>query len=67
MATACFLTSLGQYVGIVNPRHLALVGPWVFKKYQVRRDSRCLHGTVLVGFIQVLIGRPGKDQKQGVH
>eukprot|EP00879_Flechtneria_rotunda_P004779 GHRR01005049.1.p1 GENE.GHRR01005049.1~~GHRR01005049.1.p1 ORF type:complete len:256 (+),score=40.62 GHRR01005049.1:449-1216(+) len=37
MATACFLTSLGTYVGIVNPRYLALYGPWVFKQYQVWR------------------------------
>jgi hypothetical protein len=36
LATACFLTSLGTYVGLVNPRYLALVAPWVFKQYEVR-------------------------------
>lgn len=45
MATACFLMSLGQYVGLVNPRMLALVGPWVFKKYQVSQQAMAtMHG-----------------------
>jgi hypothetical protein len=39
MATACFLTSLGTYTKILDPRLLALVRPWVFQKYEVRQEA----------------------------
>lgn len=39
MATTCFLTTLGVYAGFVAPRTLALVGPWVYKNYEVGLTS----------------------------
>jgi hypothetical protein len=36
MATSCFLVSLGCYVGLLHPFQLALLGPQVFKGFQVR-------------------------------
>jgi hypothetical protein len=35
MATTCFLTTLGVYAKLLNPRMLALVGTWIWQKYEV--------------------------------
>lgn len=36
LATACFLSSLGCYVGLLKPFQLALLRDYVFKQYEVR-------------------------------
>jgi hypothetical protein len=36
LATACFLTSLGCYVGILKPWSLAVLWDPIFKQYEVR-------------------------------
>lgn len=36
LATACFVSSLGSYVGLWSPRDLALFRPSIFKLYEVR-------------------------------
>lgn len=35
LATACFLSSLGCYVGLLKPFQLALLRDYVFKQYEV--------------------------------
>jgi len=37
MATTCFLTTLGVYAKLLNPRMLALVGSWIWQKYEIWR------------------------------
>ncbi|KAF8071261.1 DER1 [Scenedesmus sp. PABB004] len=37
LATACFLSSLGTYLGILQPKNLALLGPFIFKQYELWR------------------------------
>lgn len=37
LATACFLSSLGCYVGLLKPFQLALLRDYVFKQYEVRQ------------------------------
>lgn len=36
-ATACFLATLGSYIGILSPKLLALYWPWVLLNYQLWR------------------------------
>jgi hypothetical protein len=36
LATVCFLSSLGCYVGLLKPFQLALLRDYVFKQYEVR-------------------------------
>lgn len=46
LATACFLSSLGCYVGILQPFKLALLRDYVFKQYEVRLNYLQRYGCV---------------------
>jgi hypothetical protein len=45
LATACFLSSLGCYVGLLKPFQLALLRDYVFKQYEVRAGEGALTRT----------------------
>lgn len=62
LATACFLSSLGCYVGILKPFQLALLRDYVFKQYEVRLSGVLVWSKVACGHVWRV--QKGKQQGQ---